>query len=140
MATYDSIKRLFEQYMGFSPSSQDVRKFSLMSPVEVEDILKGTKSDVISGATKTAKDELAGLTAGLDTSTADYVSTMAKGKRLLEEQYGLPQAEQTLASTQKFYSDIATKGPMFEQTMKGGLQAESPTDLPYQSREVDRHR
>ena len=124
MATSSKIVKLFSDYLGFTPSSSDLKKFSMMSSADVEDVLKNTKGNVQSEATKKAQDAVKALSGG-----SDYASSMMQGQRVLEEQYGMGKAKEQLSKSTDWANQLATKGPMFEQTMKTGLETISPKFL-----------
>ena len=135
----DEIVKLFSEYMGFTPSSDQISKFGLMDRAEVEDILKNTKSDVSSEATKGVNQAIESLKTSLGQAGTSYMSQLASFQQQAGQAYGLPEAEEQLQKSQKWASEIATKGPMFEQTMAGGLQGASPTFLGATRKSLDEY-
>lgn len=130
MATLQKIQELYQNYMGIPVDSATAGKLSMKSDMEVEDILKNTKTDVQSEAADKAKSAIASLSSNLPAGPEnDYLSTMAKGKSELEKMYGIDEAEKRTKEAEDFYKQVSQKGPMFETVMRGGLQQASPTFL-----------
>lgn len=136
MAISTDIVQKFKEYLGFTPTSQQVSQFSMKSSGEVEDILAGTRSDIQSNAANNAQDAISQIQSSLGAAGVDlpgygneYLTTLAQGKSALEEKYGLTAAEEQASKSEAFYRDIAQKGPMFEEVMRGGLEDISPSFL-----------
>lgn len=125
----DEIVKLFNDYMGFTPSSDQISKFSLMNQAEVEDILKNTKTDVSSEATKGVNQAIESLKGSLGQGGTDYMKNLATFQQQAGQAYGLPGVEENLKKATDWKNQLTTKGPMFEQTMTTGLQQISPTFL-----------
>ena len=133
MATASEIQKYYSQYLGFSPDSKSLSGMAMMSPAEVEDTLKNTRTEVQSSATQTAQSAISSLMSPggemLPPAVGDYLTQMAQGREMLADRYGLTEAEKRMREAEQFYQSIAQKGPMLGQTMAGGLMEMSPTFL-----------
>jgi len=139
MAKFDKILELFNQYLGYTPSSQEASKLSMSPDDEVESILSNTKSDVQKTAIENAHTAIGSLAGKMPAGSPaqEYLTTIAKGKSELEQQYGLTEAEEKMGEAGQFYQDIAQKGPMFDQVMKSGMEGVSPNFLGATRRDLE---
>ena len=126
------IEKLYQQYMGYTPTSKDASQFSMMPADDVNDILAASRKDMQSNAAQKVRDVIAQLSASLPAGTTgnkEYLEQVAGGRATLEEAYGLPEAEGRVQEAEEFYRQIAIRGPMFEEVMRSGLSDISPTFL-----------
>lgn len=133
MATLKQITELFSKYAGFTPSSEMLGKFSMMTPAETEDIIKDTKSWVQKEAAEKAQTSISSLMAGQGEGGApgvsDYLRSMGEARETLMKQYGVEEAEKRYGEISTFYQGMVQKGPGFGMAMETGLAEISPTFL-----------
>jgi len=144
MIATDIVKK-FQEYLGLTPTSKQISEFSMRSADEVDEILSGTKSEVQAEAAETAQKNIADLESSLKSAgvnlpyQSDYLQTLTKGREALEKKYGLTEAQKRAEEADKFYRDIAMRGPMFEQTMTAELKGVSPKFLGATRKELEEY-
>lgn len=119
---------MYTGYMGNMPSN--LRGQLAMQPAsEVQKILENTKNKVQSDAVSQAQENIAKLGQNMGGMTGDYLQKIGQGWDSISQATGLKGAQEQLENSQQFLDSINQRGPMFEQTMRGGLEGMSPTFL-----------
>ena len=128
---FAQLQKAFNTQLG----SDTYSKVSMLSPSEVEQILKDTNTKNQTDATTSATDWISKLTSNLPAPYQEYakLNTQALGQY---QQAIAPQEEEARKASQQ-YQNIVQKGPMFELAMRPELAKISPTFMGANRKDLD---